>query len=135
MEREDRSPTLEEIYTVLLAALNSFPRVFLIFDALDECEKERKTFLRLLRRMASDGANIFVTSRPHPQDIQDFFHDTRKIDLSAKEEDIRTYIQEMIDQNSRAKILLRKNELRNRIVPELVECSNGMYVARQRTKF
>lgn len=129
-EGESRRPTLEELYGVLLAASKPFSRVFLIFDALDECnmEKQRKQLLPLFRRMGKDGINVFLTSRPHPEDIQDAFSgpDSGKIELLAREEDIAAYIEQRIEENSRARRLVKQGKCKDKIISELVDCSKGM---------
>lgn len=128
--RESRRHTLEELYGALLAASKPFARVFLIFDALDECDaaKQRKQLLLLFRRMGKDGISVFITTRPHPEDIRNSLSgsDSAKIELSAQEEDIATYIEQRIEEDSRARRLVKQGKCKDRIISELVDCSKGM---------
>lgn len=90
-----KRPTLDELYVALIGVSKSFPRVVLVFDALDECKPEtRMELLPLFLRMSNDGINVFLTSRPHPEDIQDSLTDSDavKIGLSAQAEDLMAYI-------------------------------------------
>lgn len=58
----------------------SFPRIFLIFDALDECHEDQpRGFLPLFERLGTEsGISLFFTSRPYPEDIQDSLLDAEK---------------------------------------------------------
>lgn len=103
--------------------------MFLVFDALDECdqEKQRKVLLPLFHRMGEEGgASLFVTSRQYPEDIQESFRDTTKIGILAKDEDIRSYIQQQILENPRARRLVLQAGCEGEIVSGLVDCAQGM---------
>lgn len=128
LDSEGKRPNLKELYSVLISTFGSFDRVFLIFDALDECEQktQRKELLPLFHRMGSDGASLFLTSRQHPEDIQESFKEVFKLQLSARAEDIRSYIQEKISKNSRAKRLVQRGKCEDKIVSELTRCADGM---------
>lgn len=119
-----------ELYDALLAVSRLFSRVFFVFDALDEChpERQRKELLPLFHRMAkdSDQIHLFLTSRQYPEDIQDSFCDAAKIEISAKDEDVEMYILEKIDENPRARRLVKQGGCRDRIVTEIAECAKGM---------
>lgn len=126
---ERRKPSLDELYVTLFDISKSFSRLFLIFDALDECnpEKQRAKLLPLFHRMAEDnGASLFITSRPHPDDIQDSFGNGAKIELLAQDQDIETYIDGKINENSRVKRLVSQGQLRSRIISDLTKCAKGM---------
>lgn len=126
--KEDKKPTFGELYSALLATTNLLQRVFFVFDALDECnpDTQRRDLLPLFHRMAGDGNNIFMTSRPHPEDVQISLGGGLKIELSAHEQDIRSYIEEKINQHPRAKRLVRQGECKEKIISELVDCAKGM---------
>lgn len=128
-----KRPSLEELYEVLRVLLKhispGYNRVFLIFDALDECHQgnQRKALLPLFHRLVADGASIFITSRHYPEDIQESFQFSQKVELVAKEMDIRTYIQEKIDENPGAKRRIGDdNDFKEEILSELSSCAKGM---------
>ncbi|RPB14017.1 hypothetical protein P167DRAFT_477962, partial [Morchella conica CCBAS932] len=125
-----KGPTLEELYPILITITRLFSRSYIIFDALDECdEKQRKGLLPLLLRMEKDGINLFLTSRPHPEDIQEYFaNGSLKIEISAHEEDIRRYVENRIEENSRAKRLIKQGKCQERIVTDLLDCAKGMFL-------
>lgn len=128
LQKQHRRPTSEELYTALLTASKAFGQVFFIFDALDECDPDdqRKDLLPFFHRLAKDGIKVFLTSRPHPEDIQVSLHDATKIELSAKETDIGIYIQRRIDENPRASRLVGQGNCKDMIVSTLVDCAKGM---------
>lgn len=135
LKTKDRRPTLDELYSALLVAKECFPRVFLIFDALDECnpEKQRKPLLPLFHRMGRDSMSLFLTSRPHPEDIRDSltgYDDATSIELAAQDEDMVAYTQEKIKENPRAKRLIKQGKCQDRIISSLVDCAEGMCVLR-----
>lgn len=122
-------PTLENLFTALIMTRDSFSGVFLILDALDEIKFDhdqwRDTFLSLFQRMGDCGINLFMTSRPHPEDIKKALVDAGKIELVAPDEDLELYIRR-IYKNSRAARFIKEGNCEKRITPELLKCCNGM---------
>lgn len=91
-DRKERL-TLGKLYEVL-ATLSSFPRVFLVLDALDEFRyEERKKLLPLLAKINKDGFGVFLTSRPHLKDIIRSLSKVAKIAISANDEDISSFVE------------------------------------------
>lgn len=76
--------------------------------------------------MGEDGASVFFTSRQHPEDTQESFHNIEKIELLADEEDIKTYISENIEGTSRTKRLVQQGKCKDEILSEVTACSKGM---------
>ncbi|CAH0021728.1 unnamed protein product [Clonostachys rhizophaga] len=83
-------PTSNEVAETLHEVASMYSRVFIIIDALDECQVKdgcRITFLNeLLTR-----TNLFAASRPNP-DIELNFKGWDWCRISASEDDIRAYI-------------------------------------------
>lgn len=131
MAHSKKRPTFEVLFTILTIIFKSFDQVSLVFDGLDECDVETQRIgefglLSLIRRMGEIGANIFVTSRPHPEDIQEAFGESAKIELLAKEKDIAAYLQQKIDEKPRVKRMVQQANYQDKIIPELVGLSRGM---------
>lgn len=128
LESRGKKPMFDELYNALVATFKSFDQIFLIFDALDECDpkSQRRELLPLFHRMRKSGARLFVTSRQYPEDIQESFHDSAKIELIPKKEDIRIHIQQRIDGDGRARRLIQQAKCQDRIISELVDSSQGM---------
>lgn len=126
MEPRGERPTPADLYTALISMM-SFGQIFLVFDALDECSQEqRKKLLPLIRKMGEDGINIFLTSRHHPEDVQYFLRNSPKVDLYARSEDLKLYIQQKIEDNPRAKLLITRGKCKEKIISELTDCAGGM---------
>lgn len=132
LEHRGRKPSLDELSETVNSLVKSFERVYLVFDAMDECNKklQRKALLPLLHSMRKSGAHIFVTSRDYPQDIRDSFRDMPCIELVASDGDIENYVIGMIADTPRIKRFVEnhrsKRDLQNAIVSELIQCANGM---------
>ncbi|KAF8537497.1 hypothetical protein BDD12DRAFT_982128, partial [Trichophaea hybrida] len=133
MEKEipQRKPTYEELYDTLLELSKSFTRTFIIFDALDECDRlQRGRLLSMCHRLGEGGFRVFIASRPHPDDIGDSLSDGPKIEVTAQTKDLRIYINHCIDANPRARGLLnsRANDRKDQIVDGLVDAASGMFL-------
>lgn len=128
LKSQRKSPTLVDLKEALFSAFKSFDQVFFVFDALDECDQEdqREELLPLFHDLAENGANVFLTSRPYPEDIYESLHELPKVELSAQDQDIRTYIQERIKAKPRAKKLIEKCKYQDKLVSELICCAQGM---------
>jgi hypothetical protein len=123
-----KRPSLEELLIVLLSIFASFKRVFIVFDALDECNQkgQRDKFLPLFHSLGEGGANLFITSRYYPEDIQVSFKNVPRIKIMASGEDIKSYILQKLEENPRVKRLAEKAKCEDRIISELNERANGM---------
>lgn len=126
LEKEERTPTFEELYSALTITLVSFSRVFLTFDTLDECKpNNQRKLLSLFERMKKDGFNIFLTSRPYSADIHLSLLHAEHIEILANEEDIRFYLEEKLNENLQAKLLFQKAQCDD-ITSDLMACTQGM---------
>lgn len=126
-QKNGTSVTLKELHTALLKTFKSFNRVFLIFDALDEYNQEqRKELLPLLHTMGENGANLFLTSRDHPEDIQHSFHGVPKVKISANTGGIKHYIRKRIRKSPRANYLIQQGNCEDQIISKLTDCAQGM---------
>lgn len=126
--------TLENLFPALLAIIDSFEKVFFVFDALDEIEgdknESRINFLSLFHRMGDHGINLFLTSRPHPQDIRVSLCTASTIKLIPSAGDIELYIQN-IYQHPRAAHFIEEGKSANMLAPDvltsdILKCSKGM---------
>ncbi|KAH6989117.1 hypothetical protein BKA56DRAFT_710473 [Ilyonectria sp. MPI-CAGE-AT-0026] len=88
-----KRPPLDEILNTL--------QVFIIVDALDECQTtSRKSFLlEIFALQAKCRANIFVTSRPIPE-VTEKFKGLKSLEIRASKEDVERYLEGHIGQLS-----------------------------------
>lgn len=129
--RGNTTATLGELQAALLSMVGLFTRVYFVFDALDECNErlQRKDLLPLFHLLVERGVSIFLTSRPYPYDIDQSLSSTAvpKIELSARDEDIRVYVEQSILASPHARRLIHEG-LRKEVTSTMVECCKGMCV-------
>lgn len=119
-----------ELMQILKLVGVTFDRVFIIIDALDECDgkRHRKEILRILKNLEIAPFSLFVTSRPHPQDIKQHFENATRIHVEASEKDLRTFCSRMIDENENINELVDE-ALREDILSTISRNAQGMYVS------
>lgn len=118
-------PSINEILTVLQSVTLLYSRVFIVVDALDECQKSsgcRARFIsELFHLQKNNGVNIFVTSRFIP-DIRDTFKESKEVEISARDEDVRKYLESQIMQCGSALLKARCKE----VTTEITKVVKGM---------
>jgi hypothetical protein len=122
-------PSISEIYTCLHTAIVAYSRVFIVVDALDECDVGyRTTFLENIFELhASTRLNILATSRPI-QEIAGIFEDSARtlhvIEIQADEDDVQMFLNSQI---SRSLPSIRRNyQLREHVKKEIGAAVRGM---------
>jgi Cdc6-like AAA superfamily ATPase len=122
-------PSIDELSRALQSVAAIYSRVFIIVDALDECEAAdgcRARFLtEIFNLQTKTRANLFTTSRPIPEIVQ-HFEGSKQLEIRASIEDVQAYLNSRI---SPRRAFLRKNlELQEQIKAKIVEAVEGMYV-------
>jgi hypothetical protein len=124
--------SFEEISRALYSVATMYLRVFIIVDALDECQPSdscQTTFLtEIFNLQAKSRANIFATSRFIPE-ITERFEGSMSLEIRASEHDVRRY---MDGHMSRLPSFVgRSPDLQEEIKAEIVKAVDGMYVSGQ----
>jgi hypothetical protein len=106
----------------------SFDQKFIVFDALDECDRQtqRQTLLPMIHRMGEIGFRIFMTSRRYADDIEDSFRNAPSIEIIAHDDDIKSYIHEKIDADPPAKKRIQAAGLYDEVISHLIRAAGGM---------
>jgi hypothetical protein len=106
-----------------------YSRVFIVVDALDECQVSdgcRSRFLsEIFSLQAKCGINIFATSRFIPE-ITEKFNGSTSLEIRASNEDVRKYLDGHIFRLPG--FVVRNPELQDEIKTEIVRLVDGMYV-------
>lgn len=127
-EKQTR-PTREEIIETLHSAVKLYSRVFIVVDALDECDAERTCrpiFLEeVFKLQDKTTANFFATSRPIP-DIDMHFNGCPSLEILASEEDVSMYLENHMSQLPG--FVLKNRSLRDQVKIEITAAVDGMYV-------
>lgn len=118
-------PTFNNISKVLREVVAIYSRVFIIADALDECEaSNRARFLAdVLDLQDIADINLFVTSRDI-QDIRERFQQSIILEIRASNEDVRKYLETRIAEGG--SYVLRRPALKVEIISEIVKRVEGM---------
>jgi len=118
-----------EISKALHSVATMFSKVFIIIDALDECQASdgcRSKFLdEVFNIQAKCGINFMATSRPIPE-ISEKFSGAQSVTIIATAEDVRKYVHGHLSQLP--SFVRRNPELREEIVSGIVRVIDGMYV-------
>jgi Cdc6-like AAA superfamily ATPase len=121
-------PSLEETSRALQSVAALYSRVFIIVDALDECQVSDGCRARLLSEIfalqAKTGANIFATSR-RISNIEKEFEGSTLLEIRASEEDVRRYLGGHVLQLPG--FVTHRPKLQEEIMAAIVKAVDGMY--------
>ncbi|KAH7403164.1 hypothetical protein BKA64DRAFT_442605 [Cadophora sp. MPI-SDFR-AT-0126] len=124
-------PSPDEISRSLQAVTALYSRVYIIVDALDECQVSDGCRQRLISEIfslqANRGVNLFVTSRFIPE-ITTKFQDNLSLEIRASREDIGRYLEAHMTHLSAFDDW--KQQLQDEIKVAIADAVDGMYVAR-----
>jgi hypothetical protein len=122
-------PSLDEILGALQSVAAAYSRVFIIVDALDECQVSdncRQGFLSSLFNLQTKcGANLFATSRPILS-IEKEFEGNSKLEIRASEEDVRRYLEGHM--SHLPGFVARSLKLQEEVKTNIIKAVDGMYV-------
>ncbi|KAK4248955.1 hypothetical protein C7999DRAFT_39939 [Corynascus novoguineensis] len=125
-------PSFDELARVLQTVANLFSRVFIVVDALDECQLSdgsRSKFLtEIFALQNKTGANIFATSR-FIRDVTERFKDKLTLEIRAQPEDVQRYINGNID--NMPTCVTQRPDLRKEVVTKIVQAVDGMFLLTQ----
>ena len=134
-ENGRRKPPLSACVDVLRRMIVEIPRIFLVLDALDECDN-RKELLEVISSISDWKANnlhVLLTSRKE-RDIQDtvvqIVNSENMVHLQSDQvdPDIRVYIAERLSKDKSLEKWQKNNELSDEIQSVLMKKAQGMYV-------
>ena len=133
-----RRPSLDTLTTVLKTEIQTYSRLFIVVDALDECfpEQVREDLLDKLRSLTTIApVKLMVTSR-HIPSIECAIHADIKLEIIATESDIKTHVEGRISKDNMLKRLItRAPSMEEKVVGIVVEKARGMYAGRSGISF
>ena len=122
-------PSFEEISRALYSVAAMYSRVFIIVDALDECQVSEGSPSRLLSEIFTlqqkCKVNILATSRFIPEVIGKFKGHTW-LEIRAHDEDVRAYLEGRILRSGRKLLRTLPEDIKTKIIKAV----DGMYVFR-----
>lgn len=123
-------PSIMECSNLLQTLLRSFPKVYIVVDAIDECSEQneaRWVFLAQLWRLRFKACLLFM-SRPIPT-LEKELQGSTRVYLSPDEDDIKNYLLQRLDVTTTMKRHFRDEpSLRTTIVARITQKIKGMWV-------
>jgi hypothetical protein len=116
-KRHITRPSLDEVTTLLRSLISSFNDIFVVIDALDEAEEEVRSTLVELVTQLSPTLRLLCTSR-FLEDIGNIFQSRPKLEIFAREDDIRKYLKARIMAEGR---LRRHVDAEPRLLHDIIE--------------
>ena len=134
-DKDARTPFLDRYEDLFLRLAKSYDKIFIVFDALDECKvDQREKILDFITNTAKilPFVKILVTSR-RESDIEKAFscQATPVIEIKAENiaEDIKQFATERVEYLIKEnKLQVDDPQLKTRIIETLVNKAEGMYV-------
>ncbi|KAH6995460.1 hypothetical protein BKA56DRAFT_509110, partial [Ilyonectria sp. MPI-CAGE-AT-0026] len=124
--------SFDEISKTLQSAAFLYSRVFIIVDAIDECQVSDSCRSRFLTEIfnleVKCGANVFVTSRFIPE-ITEKFKESTILDIRASTEDVRRYVDGHM--SHLPSFVTRRSDLKEDVKTEIVKAVDGMFLLAQ----
>ncbi|KAH0523952.1 hypothetical protein TsFJ059_008884 [Trichoderma semiorbis] len=113
---------------------DSYLRVFILVDALDECQGSDGCRANLLTDMFflrdKSKVNIFATSRLIPE-IMEKFEACKRMEIRATEDDVRRYVHGQLDGGNiehLPSLIKHKPELKHEIIKGISDAVDGMFL-------
>lgn len=129
-DKKKSKPSHDELLKALQSVAALYSRVFIVVDAIDECQVYDGSRARFLsapfQLQANCGANVFVTSRFIPE-ITDKFKDSTSLEIRASKQDVERYVDGHLSRLP--SFVERRLDLQEEIKTEIVKAVDGMYVA------
>ncbi|KAF7181190.1 hypothetical protein CNMCM7691_000319 [Aspergillus felis] len=130
--KQKTRPSNDELMTLLHSVAMPLSRVFIIIDALDECQAstdEVKDILRNIFKLQREtGANFFATSR-NISDIVDEFKAGISLEIRATDEDVLKYLDAQLE--TLPSFISRNKSIREEIKSRIIGIIDGMFLLAQ----
>ncbi|RYP46072.1 hypothetical protein DL768_007664 [Monosporascus sp. mg162] len=127
-------PSFDEISKVLQSVAAMYSRIFVIVDALDECQPSggfRTRFMQeIFALQAKCGANIFATSRFIPEIITEF-NGSMALEIRASRADIERYLEGYMERLP--PVIGRNRQLQHEIITGISDAVDGISLHGKRT--
>ncbi|KAE8368005.1 hypothetical protein BDV27DRAFT_154483 [Aspergillus caelatus] len=128
-KRRESRPTHEGILSTLYSVAGSYSRIFIVIDALDECQvsnEDRARFLHLIFGIQErTKANILVTSR-FVHEIEKRFEKSIRLEIRASDIDVQRYLERRLQ--SFPSFVLHNPTLQAEIKTKLARAVDGMFL-------
>lgn len=128
-ESQQRDFQQQNLEHAILLMCADFDQVFIVIDALDECDNEqRKSLIRALANLQKKSSvRIFLTGRPHSgQEITRKLGAPLQVKIGATDSDLRVYLSSKIDDSDNVDVI--DEEFKEEIISQIIQAAHKMYV-------
>ena len=126
--RAGTTPSLSEYSKLLRSQIQKLSKLLIVIDALDECLDGHRAVLLDELQDLSPVPYLLVTSR-HIPTIEKRLGEASFLEIEAKEEDVRVFLEAWLDQQDLCVRLIKADPLlRELILNTILGKSQGMYV-------
>ncbi|KAL8686613.1 MAG: hypothetical protein Q9224_005392 [Gallowayella concinna] len=123
---QERLPEQQSLVQALLSTCQGFTAVYIVIDALDECEPGYRTGILEVIKILKGHAKIFITSRPYLEDISKGFKSSPQIPIKAHSEDLERFIDQKIEESDASDEM--DHTFRGEIVQKIIESAREMFL-------
>ncbi|KAL6697324.1 hypothetical protein J3F84DRAFT_394022 [Trichoderma pleuroticola] len=131
---KNQRPSLDDTKKLLGCMADSYLRVFILVDALDECQGSDGCRANLVADMFflqnKSRVNIFATSRLIPE-IMEKFEACKRMEIRASEDDVRRYLHGQLDGGNMEhlpSLIKQKPGLKDEIIKGIADAVDGMFL-------
>lgn len=117
-------PQQPELVQALSSTCRDHNVVYIIIDALDECEPKSIKGVLDVVDFLQGKAKVLVTSRPYPEEISRAFQLSPQIEIKAHDADMRRYIVQQIEASDVCDEI--DNNLREEVVEKIIDHAQEM---------
>ncbi|EGN97635.1 hypothetical protein SERLA73DRAFT_30543, partial [Serpula lacrymans var. lacrymans S7.3] len=127
-QEQKLTPALRKIHNALKDEINTFSRVFIVVDALDEVANYNGSQFELLSKLRSLGSNLLVTSR-YIKSIANTIDNDHRMYIHAQQDDMRKYIEGCILPGIPLHVVVSGDPtLREEIILCVIKYAGGMFL-------
>ncbi|KAF7922343.1 uncharacterized protein EAE97_011085 [Botrytis byssoidea] len=127
--RRQTRPSTEEVSSTLKSIINSYSKVFIVVDALDECQMADGCRMKFLSEVfhlhETCQLSLFATSRYIP-DIEKRFDSSMRLEIRASDKDVERYLDGRISQLPG--YVRQSTDLQNEIKIGIIKAVDGMFL-------
>jgi Cdc6-like AAA superfamily ATPase len=118
-------PSLDDTFSAIRDVVVQYPYVFIVLDALDECQREIRHQLlsKLFALQKETDVRLIVTSRFVP-DVEDALRSAIRLEVKASDKDVKEFVAGQISRLPRC--VQRDKALQDLVQERVVEAVDGM---------
>ena len=125
-EAPKRQPQQQDLEQAFLLTCRDFEKIYIVIDALDECEasQRRKLLGFLYAARTRLSIRVFITSRSYSDEIIKKFDPIQRLKIEAHKSDLRRYIVQAIENSDHAEVI--NNDFQQQIVNKVCAAAQNM---------